>query len=106
MPVIHVGNLNLGHSLQQNHKKINGIIFGGEAAKYQSQRIKALHKANIELIPVSDNLSSVYHKEALDKGEIVSSLATVYTAAQNTILLIFQDLRQLFRLEYFALPLN
>ncbi|MDD2623064.1 MAG: lysophospholipid acyltransferase family protein [Bacteroidales bacterium] len=70
----HVGNFELlGHSLQQNHKKINGIIFGGEAAKYQSQRIKALHKANIELIPVSDNLSHLFIiKEALDKGEIVS----------------------------------
>lgn len=70
----HVGNFELvGHCFKQHNKRINGIIFGGEGENYQSQRIKSLQKANIQLIPVSNDMSHLFAiKEALDKGEIIT----------------------------------
>ena len=70
----HVGNFELiGHCFKQNKKKINGIVFGGEGKEYQSQRIKSLQKVNIQLIPVTADMSHLFSmKEAIDKGEIIT----------------------------------
>lgn len=70
----HVGNPELcGYLLKQNTKRINGLIFGGEAVEVQKNRAKVLGDNNIRLIPVSEDLSHVFLiNEALSNGEMVS----------------------------------
>lgn len=70
----HIGNFELiGHCFKQNQKKINGIIFGGESKEFQNQRIKSLQRVNIQLIPISEDMSHLFAiKEAIEKGEVIS----------------------------------
>ncbi len=70
----HFGNLEMaGLSIHQDKKKINGIIFGGERKGFQEQRDSAFGKMNINLIPVSDDMSHLFTiKNALEEGEVVT----------------------------------
>ena len=70
----HIGNFELiGHCFKQDKKKINGIVFGGEGKEFQKQRIKSLQRSNVNLIPVSNDMSHLFAiKEAIDHGEIVT----------------------------------
>lgn len=70
----HFGNLEMaGLSIHQDKKKMNGIIFGGERKGFQEQRDSAFGKMNINLIPVSDDMSHLFTiKNALEEGEVVT----------------------------------
>ena len=70
----HVGNPELsGYLLGQQQKRINCLIYGGEAKEVQKNRIKILERNNIRVIPVSDDLSHIFLiNEALKSGEMVS----------------------------------
>lgn len=70
----HFGNLEMaGLSIHQDKKRINGIIFGGERAEFQKQRDSAFGKMNINLIPVSEDMSHLFAiKNALEGGEVVT----------------------------------
>ena len=70
----HVGNPELcGYLLCQQTKRINSMIYGGEAEEIQKNRTKILAKNNVRLIPVSDDMSHVFLlNEALTNGEMVS----------------------------------
>ncbi len=70
----HVGNFELiAHCFNQNKKKINVLIFGGESKNVQKHRIKTLSRFNINLIAVNSDMSHFFAiKEAIERGEIVS----------------------------------
>ncbi len=70
----HVGNPELsGYLLSQHKKRINCLIYGGEAKEVQKNRIKILERNNIRAIPVADDLSHIFLiNEALTNGEMVS----------------------------------
>ncbi|MDR3262066.1 MAG: lipid A biosynthesis (KDO)2-(lauroyl)-lipid IVA acyltransferase [Tannerella sp.] len=70
----HVGNPELcGYLLKQKKKRINSLIFGGEAKEVQENRSRILEDNHVRLIPVSDDLSHVFLlNEALSNGEIVN----------------------------------
>jgi predicted LPLAT superfamily acyltransferase len=70
----HVGNPELcGYLLSQQTKRINSLIFGGEAAEVQKNRSRILENNNVRLIPVSDDMSHIFYiNEALSNGEFVS----------------------------------
>lgn len=70
----HFGNLEMaGLSIHQDKKKMNGIIFGGERKGFQEQRDSAFGKMNINLIPVSEDMSHLFTiKNALEEGEVVT----------------------------------
>lgn len=69
----HVGNPEIGGmGIKDKKKIINGIIFGGESANFQSQRDKAFGRAKINLIPVTTDMSHIFAiKNAIENGEIV-----------------------------------
>lgn len=69
----HVGNLELaGLCMPHTQKKINAIIFGGERANFQNKRDEAFNKTNINLIPVTEDMSHLFTiKDALERGEII-----------------------------------
>ena len=70
----HTGNFEIaGYLLRQERKRINGIIFGGEAAEVQAQRSRVLGANNVRLVPVKEDMSHLFIvKAALEAGEIVS----------------------------------
>lgn len=72
----HIGNFELvGHCLKQDRKKVNGIIFGGESQQLKKHRNDSSEEANINLIPVSEDMSHLFAiKNALENGEIISIL--------------------------------
>jgi len=73
----HIGNFELmGQAMEQDRKRINCIIFGGESRLVQSHRDEVFEKNNVNLIPVSADMSHLFAiKEALDKGEVVAILS-------------------------------
>jgi len=70
----HIGNFEIcGYLLNSTQKKINALIYAGETAVVQKNRLKILEKNNINLIPVSGDLSHIYAiNSALQNGEIAS----------------------------------
>lgn len=74
MASAHFGNLEMsGLSIYQEKKRVNGIIFGGERKGFQNQRDSAFGKMNINLIPVTEDMSHLFTiKNALDEGEVVT----------------------------------
>lgn len=70
----HVGNPELcGYLLKQQKKRINSMIFGGEAREVQKNRSEVLENNNVRLIPVTGDMSHIFIiNEALSGGEIVS----------------------------------
>lgn len=74
MATSHMGNSELsGYLLRQNKKRINGLIYGGEAKEVQENRMKISEENNMRLIPVSNDLSHIFLiNEALSNGEILN----------------------------------
>ena len=70
----HVGNPELcGYLLSQKTKRINSLIFGGEAREVQKNRSMILGDNNVRLIPVLEDMSHIFLiNEALTNGEMVS----------------------------------
>lgn len=72
----HIGNFELlGPTLQHNQKKINVIIYGGEAEALSRQRDIVFGGNNVNLVPVTHDMSHLFTiKNALDNGEVVAIL--------------------------------
>lgn len=72
----HIGNFELlGPTLQHNQKKINVIIYGGEAEALSRQRDIVFGGNNVNLVPVTQDMSHLFTiKNALDNGEVVAIL--------------------------------
>jgi predicted LPLAT superfamily acyltransferase len=70
----HTGNFELsGYLLQQNRKVIHTLVYGGETKEIMKNRVRALHKNHISLIPVNNDLSHIFAiNDALSKGDVVS----------------------------------
>lgn len=70
----HVGNFEVaGYLLNQSKKRMNGIIFGGEAEVVQRLRTQLLGSNQVRLIPVMADMSHIFSiYAALQEGEIVS----------------------------------
>ena len=70
----HIGNPELcGYLLSQKTKRINSLIFGGEAEEVQKNRSKILENNNVRLIPVSNDMTHIFYiNDALSNGEFVS----------------------------------
>ena len=70
----HVGNFEIaGYLLHWQGKKINGIVFGQEAKVMQRYRNQMLNGHNVNMIPVTEDLSHIFFiNNALQNGEMVS----------------------------------
>jgi len=69
----HAGNFEMaGYLLQPKGKQMFGLVFGGEAAVVQQERISMLAGNRIELIPVQEDLSHLFKlQQVLCDGQIV-----------------------------------
>ncbi|MDR0395016.1 MAG: lysophospholipid acyltransferase family protein [Tannerella sp.] len=70
----HIGNPELcGYLLNQQTKRINSMIFGGEAKEVQKYRSEVFAGNNVRLIPVSEDMSHIFLiNEALTNGEMLT----------------------------------
>lgn len=70
----HVGNYEMaGYMFNAAEKRYNALVFSGEAKTVMANRNKLFLNHNVNMIPVSDDMSHVFvMNEALANGEIVS----------------------------------
>ncbi|MBR5695697.1 MAG: lipid A biosynthesis (KDO)2-(lauroyl)-lipid IVA acyltransferase [Paludibacteraceae bacterium] len=89
----HFGNLEMaGLSIRQEKKRMNGIIFGGERGGFQDRRDSAFGKMNINLIPVSEDMSHLFTiKNALEEGEVVTIPCDRFLGGKKKVSLDFLD---------------
>ena len=104
----HVGNPELcGYLLKQKKKRINSLIFGGEAKEVQKNRSKILEDNNVRLIPVSEDLSHIFYiNEALSNGEILSMPCDRNFGSGKTLACNFMNGTVYFPVGAFALALQ
>ncbi|MDR3251466.1 MAG: lipid A biosynthesis (KDO)2-(lauroyl)-lipid IVA acyltransferase [Tannerella sp.] len=104
----HIGNPELcGYLLKQNKKRINGLIFGGEAKEVQKNRSKVLENNNVRLIPVTEDMSHIFIiNEALNNGEMVSMLCDRNFGSSKTVECDFLNGKADFPIGAFALALQ
>jgi len=104
----HVGNPELcGYLLSQQTKRINGMIFGGEAKEVLKNRTKTLSKNNVRLIPVSEDLSHIFLlNEALTNGEMVSMPCDRAFGSNKTVECMFLNGKAAFPVGAFVLALQ
>jgi predicted LPLAT superfamily acyltransferase len=82
----HVGSAEIaGYLLKQGKKKMNALVFGGEASVIQKYRSEILEKQNIHLIPVIDGFSHIFEvNNASKKAELISMAADrIYEGSKN-----------------------
>jgi len=104
----HVGNPELcGYLLSQQTKRINSLIFGGEAEEVRKNRAKILDDNNVRLIPVSDDMSHIYIlNEALSNGEMASMPCDRVFGSAKTVECEFLNGKADFPVGAFALALQ
>lgn len=101
----HIGNFELtGHCLNQDKKRINAVIYGGEGAVMKRRRNTAFSRNNVRLVPVSEDLSHLFIiKDALEKGEIVTILCDRIWGSNKTLTVNFLGREAKFPLGTFLL---
>ena len=104
----HVGNPELcGYLLCQQTKRINSLIYGGEAKEVQKNRTKTLDENNVRLIPVADDLSHIFLlNEALTNGEMVSMPCDRAFGSNKTVACDFLNGKANFPVGAFVLALQ
>lgn len=70
----HVGNYEMaGYRLRSADKRMNVLVYGGEAVTVMMNRNRLFSRNNIRMIPVSDDMSHLFAiNNALSEGESVS----------------------------------
>ena len=70
----HIGNFEMGSFIfKQEKRQIYALVYDGETAEMQQNRVQTLKGVNINLISVSEDMSHLFTlKQALENGEIVS----------------------------------
>ena len=70
----HVGNYEMaGYLLHADYKRIYALVFPGETETVMTQRARMFDRANIEMVPVSPDMSHLFTlNNALSEGNIVS----------------------------------
>lgn len=70
----HTGNFEIcGYLLHQDVKKIFALVFGGESAVLQQKRFVQFASNNIEMVPVTDDMSHLFAmNQALQDGNIIT----------------------------------
>lgn len=83
----HVGNYELaGYSLRSEHKRMYALVFRGETQTVMQQRAEMFEKANIEMVPVSEDMSHIFTLNgALVEGGIVSMPADRLFGSRKSI---------------------
>lgn len=82
----HVGCAEIaGYLLSQKKKRLNAVVFGGEAAAMQEYRTKILEEQNIRMIPVTDGFSHIFEvHNALRDAELAGMAGDrVYPGSRN-----------------------
>lgn len=94
----HLGNFEiLGYFLKQDTKKINAVIYGGEAAVSQANRMKIFASNNIIPVPLSHDLSHIFLiRNALNNGDMVSMLGDRYYTGSKSVKMSFLNGEALF----------
>ena len=71
----HIGSFEiLGYLIDTKSQPINSLVYGGEAAVMQQNRMHLFEKHHVKLIPIAEDMSHIFAlKDAIFNGEIVST---------------------------------
>jgi predicted LPLAT superfamily acyltransferase len=84
----HVGCAEIaGYLLSQKKKRLNAVVFGGEAATMMEYRSKILEEQNIKMVPVVDGFSHIFDvHNALRNNELAGMAGDrVYPGSRNIV---------------------
>ncbi len=84
----HVGCAEIaGYLLSQKKKRLNAVVFGGEAAAMMEYRSKILEEQNIKMVPVIDGFSHIFDvHNALRNAELAGMAGDrVYPGSRNIV---------------------
>ena len=103
----HVGNYEMvGYSLV-SPKRINALVFGGETATVMQNRALLFGETNVQMVPVSEDLSHIFAlNNALADGEIASLPGDRILGSQKTVECRFFDAPALFPAGPFTLAVQ
>ena len=104
----HTGNYEIaGYTLSARLKRLNALVYSGEAITIMQNRKKELEKNNIAMIPVSDDMSHLFMmNNALDNGEILSIPADRILGSPRYLKCDFMGAKAKFPLGPFALAVQ
>lgn len=104
----HTGNYEIaGYTLSARLKRLNALVYSGEAITIMQNRKKELEKNNIAMIPVSDDMSHLFMmSNALDNGEILSIPADRILGSPRYLKCDFMGAKAKFPLGPFALAVQ
>jgi predicted LPLAT superfamily acyltransferase len=104
----HVGNFEIaGYLLRAEKKRINAVVFGGETQIVRQNRARILNDNNINLVPVSSDMSHLFvANAALENGEIVSMPADRIYGSSKSVECEFIKGKADFPVGAFALAVN
>jgi predicted LPLAT superfamily acyltransferase len=104
----HTGNFEIaGYMLNATNKRINALVFGGETQTVRQNRIKILNGNNINLVPVSPDMSHLFiANAALANGEIVSTPADRIFGSSKSVECDFLNGKADFPVGAFALAVS
>ena len=82
----HVGNYELAGYFLKASKRINALVYSGEAATVMEGRSNRFSRTNIRMIPIKEDFSHIFTlNEALSDGEIVSIAGDRIFGADRTV---------------------
>lgn len=104
----HVGNYEMaGYTLVSKTKRFNALVFAGETETVMENRQRILSEHNINMIPVSEDLSHLFAlNAALDNGDIVSMPADRVFGSQKNVECDFLGAKAKFPLGAFAMAVQ
>ncbi len=82
----HVGNYELAGYFLKASKRINALVYSGEAETVMRGRRDCFSETNIQMIPIREDLSHIFAiNNALENGEIVSIPGDRVFGAERTV---------------------
>ena len=103
----HVGNYELAGYFLKAAKKINALVYSGEAPTVMNGRRDRFAKTNIQMIPIKEDLSHIFSlNEALSNGEIVSISGDRIFGTERTIQSVFMGEKASFPLGPFLMAIQ
>lgn len=104
----HTGNFELsGYMLHSVKKRLNALVFAGESHTVQENRRRVWGGNNINMIPVTEDLSHIFTlSSALERGEIVCMAADRVFGSDKAVICRFLGGEARFPVGPFALALS
>lgn len=103
----HVGNFELAGYYLKASKRINALVYSGEAETVMKGRKSRFAQTDIHMIPINEDMSHIFSiNDALSNGEIVSISGDRVFGSERTIQSVFMGKKASFPLGPFLIAIQ